>query len=1255
MKVLLLSALLCLTTLTTTAQPTDLLISEYIEGSSFNKALELYNGTGADVDLSAYTLELYSNGAAAPSQSTALSGVLASGDVYVLAHASAAAELLAVADGTNSSVINFNGDDAVVLRKGGAVVDAFGQVGFDPGSSWGGGSTSTANNNLRRLAADCTADTNADDAFDPGAHYEGFGNDVFDGFGSHTSTCSGSGGGNAAPQFTAELADQIVQVDAPFTFTYAASDADIDDVLTFTLDEGPAAATLDAVSGEFEWTPAGADAGQAFTVTVSVGDGEASDVTSAVLTVASGEPSGGDLIFSEYVEGSSFNKALELYNSTPSGIDLSAYAVELYSNGSSSVSNSVNLAGVLAAGDVYVLAHPSSDPAILAVADLTDGGVVNFNGDDAVVLRKNGAVADVIGQAGIDPGSQWGSGDASTADNTLRRLASDCAGDVDAGDPFDPSIKYEGFAQNTFDGLGAHTATCTGNGGGDDDDNAAPVFATALADTLLDGGDVLEFTFAATDADGDPLTFDLIDAPAGAAIDATGSFSWTAGDPGIYTITASVSDGTATTTTTSYAGVQGTLFSGESGAQLRSSIRAEFTPDHTLGYDVARDTLYLRIDRDPDGKVRGVYTGFAVGLPDGVDPSAYLAANGINAEHTWPQSMGAADEPARSDMHNLFPSKNNVNSARSNKPYADIPDDQTEIWYRLADSQTTIPTTDIDLYSESAAGYFEPRELHKGNAARAGLYFFTIYEAVSNASFLLEQRDTFIDWNALDAVDGSEVGRSGQIAERQGNVNPFLIDPTLAARAVSDITPPPVIAIEDARAEPDGALVTIEGIVTRTGGRFTRLQDETAGLTTFQSTGALRAAVESGAVASGDLLRVTGTMDTFNGLRQLSPSLFEVASRGNELPEPQAVTLADLGANGELYESELIRVVGLQIDAAADDVFQAARTYAIADASDASGAVSLRTPSGGEGDIIGTPIPSSYATFVGVLGEFRGEYQLQPIDAGDVEADAIPPVITVMEGPATLWRPNHQYHAVAIDDLIVNVVDDAQGALPVSSVIIERVTSDEPENGADDGNTTDDMVIGEDCRSVELRAERQGDGDGRVYTIHLAAADASGNVGRAAYEVHVPASNGAGASAGEAVYTVDADCVPAAAEAGQSPDVAAVQAASEADADALSAAETTAAKQAGAEVPAVFTLSPAFPNPFNPQANFTMTVDADQQVRIEVFDIVGRRVSVLHDGTLSAGRIHQFTFDAGSLPSGTYVLRATGSSDIKQQILTLVK
>jgi uncharacterized protein len=165
-----------------------------------------------------------------------------------------------------------------------------------------------------------------------------------------------------------------------------------------------------------------------------------------------------DLFFSEYIEGSSNNKALEIYNGTGAAIDLGAagYNVQMFFNGSTSAGLTINLIGTVTNGDVFVLAHSSAVPVILAEADLTNGSGW-FNGDDAVVLRKGDIVIDVIGQIGFDPGSQWGTDLTSTADNTLRRKATVLFGDTNGSDVFDPSIEWEGFANDTFDGLGAHT------------------------------------------------------------------------------------------------------------------------------------------------------------------------------------------------------------------------------------------------------------------------------------------------------------------------------------------------------------------------------------------------------------------------------------------------------------------------------------------------------------------------------------------------------------------------------------------------------------------------------------------------------------------------------------------------------------------------------------------------------------------------------------------------------------------------------
>jgi hypothetical protein len=179
---------------TLAAAPTELFFSEVIEGSSNNKALEIYNGTGATIDLAAggYNVQVFFNGNPAAGLTINLTGTaLTSGDVYVVAHSSASATILAQADQTNGAGW-FNGDDAVVLRKGTTIIDSLGQVGFDPGSQWGSGLTSTADNTLRRLPAVCAGDPVASDAFDPTAEWIGFATDTFDGLGSHTATCDGA-------------------------------------------------------------------------------------------------------------------------------------------------------------------------------------------------------------------------------------------------------------------------------------------------------------------------------------------------------------------------------------------------------------------------------------------------------------------------------------------------------------------------------------------------------------------------------------------------------------------------------------------------------------------------------------------------------------------------------------------------------------------------------------------------------------------------------------------------------------------------------------------------------------------------------------------------------------------------------------------------------------------------------------------------------------------------------------------------------
>ena len=115
-----------------------------------------------------------------------------------------------------------------------------------------------------------------------------------------------------------------------------------------------------------------------------------------------------------------------------------------------------------------------------------------------------------------------------------------------------------------------------------------------------------------------------------------------------------------------------------------------------------------------------------------------------------------------------------------------------------------------------------------------------------------------------------------------------------------------------------------------------------------------------------------------------------------------------------------------------------------------------------------------------------------------------PPII-VLNAPIGLWPPDHNYHAVTMSQMVVSATDDCDGDV-TGNVVVESVTSDEQDNAGGDGNTINDILIASDCRSVQLRAERDGTQNGRVYSITLRVGDSSGNVTHAQFKVSVPHS-----------------------------------------------------------------------------------------------------------------------------------------------------
>ncbi len=118
--------------------------------------------------------------------------------------------------------------------------------------------------------------------------------------------------------------------------------------------------------------------------------------------------------------------------------------------------------------------------------------------------------------------------------------------------------------------------------------------------------------------------------------------------------------------------------------------------------------------------------------------------------------------------------------------------------------------------------------------------------------------------------------------------------------------------------------------------------------------------------------------------------------------------------------------------------------------------------------------------------------------------DVTPPVITPADSVITLWPPNHKVHEFLVSDLVAAVTDEGQPGLSVEDVAITRVTCDEPDDATGDGHTVGDMSIGPRCDSVALRAERQGDGNGRVYAVDLAVEDDGGNIAVVTVKIRVP-------------------------------------------------------------------------------------------------------------------------------------------------------
>jgi len=472
-------------------------------------------------------------------------------------------------------------------------------------------------------------------------------------------------------------------------------------------------------------------------------------ISAALLLSAVSLTSYANIVLTEYVEGGSSNKVIEVSNLGSENVDLAVdgYKLSLYSNGKTSVQNELLLQGLLVPNSSLVVYNASAADIFKKPAPqgyLDSAGVTYFNGDDALVLSNNSGIVDSFGQVGTDPGSSWGTGDDNTKDHTLRRLASITQGDISESDEFTPSSEWAFFAKDTADGLG-----CTGEN------------ACTGSEPLPEDGTPIDDGSTPTDE-----------------------------------ICTNCPDITKIADRNTY---DESAYYSHANAATDDSFRAALITDISanqkqLTYSEVWTALTYT-DEDPNNSdnIILLYSGRSIAKKNNGSGDSSSNPDFWNREHSWPKSHGFPEREQRgyTDIHHLRPADSSMNSSRGNKDFADGGDPVAEAPANLS--------TDLT---------WEPRNEVKGDVARMMFYMDVRYDVgtdstmpdlilvnqvgtdtstLSDGTGKLGKLCTLLEWNTLDPVDNFELDRNNTIYEYQGNRNPFIDHPEWVERIYGNV------------------------------------------------------------------------------------------------------------------------------------------------------------------------------------------------------------------------------------------------------------------------------------------------------------------------------------------------------------------------------------------------------------------------------------------------------------------------------------
>ena len=225
--------------------------------------------------------------------------------------------------------------------------------------------------------------------------------------------------------------------------------------------------------------------------------------------------------------------------------------------------------------------------------------------------------------------------------------------------------------------------------------------------------------------------------------------------------------------------------------ELRESLHEEIKDHTVLTKDQTRGNK-AKVDVHENGKIWDMYSAYEFNLSDYCHDIDVIAGECYNREHILPKSWwgyseaNEANDPMYTDLHHVISTDAVANDTRSNYIYDEV---KNATWTNNLGSKLG---TSINWYNQTA---FEPVDEYKGDIARVYFYMLTCYMDQNFAvnakgkkyfsytngvcEFQPQALALMLEWHRQDPVSEKEVVRNAKVADLQGNVNPFVVEPNL--------------------------------------------------------------------------------------------------------------------------------------------------------------------------------------------------------------------------------------------------------------------------------------------------------------------------------------------------------------------------------------------------------------------------------------------------------------------------------------------